>query len=113
MSSLIRYKSLKNSKQFSYFYNNSKRQHISSAIVFYKKSEQSQVGFTASKKIGNAVKRNFAKRRLRALFIAYQSQLSTGTYIFVAKKDILDLDFIKLKKDLRYAFKRVGAFKRA
>lgn len=78
-------------------------------IVFYKKSNQTQVGFTASKKIGNAVKRNFAKRRLRALFLQYQDKLISGTYIFVAKKEILELDFSVLQRDLYHAFKRAGA----
>ncbi len=69
------------------------------------------MGFTASKKVGNAVKRNFAKRRLRAIFSTFKDELSGGTYIFVAKKEILDSDFKKLKLDMQKAFKRVGAYK--
>jgi ribonuclease P protein component len=71
---------------------------------------QKQIGFTASKKVGNAVKRNFAKRRLRALFNEFSDNLSEGTYIFVAKKDIIDIKFSKLKNDINKALKRVGAF---
>ena len=70
---------------------------------------QTQIGFTASKKIGNAVKRNFAKRRLRAIFTELSSNLTDGTYVFVAKKDILDIEFLKLRDDLTRAFKKVGA----
>lgn len=70
---------------------------------------QTQIGFTASKKIGNAVKRNFAKRRLRALFTELSNTLTEGTYVFVAKKDILDCEFSKLRDDLSHALKRVGA----
>ncbi len=70
---------------------------------------QNQTGFTASKKIGNAVKRNFAKRRLRALFSEVSDNLTEGTYVFVAKKEILDIEFTKLQNDLRHALKRVGA----
>jgi ribonuclease P protein component len=70
---------------------------------------QKQIGFTASKKIGNAVKRNFAKRRLRALFAEFSESLTDGTYVFVAKKDILDIEFSKLQNDLSHALKRVGA----
>ena len=84
---------------------------MSSAIVFYKKMNQNQIGFTASKKVGNAVMRNFAKRRLRALFAEFSESLTGGTYIFVAKKDIIDIEFSKLKNDIYKALKRVGAFK--
>ncbi len=81
-------------------------------MVFFKKSPQKKVGFTASKKVGNAVARNFSKRRLRASFIAYQEQLEEGTYVFVAKKEILEIDFSLLQKNLYHAFKRIGALKR-
>ena len=55
----------------------------------------------ASKKIGNAVKRNFSKRRLRALFIKEADALE-GSFVFVAKKDIVDAPFSKLE----YLFKK-------
>lgn len=55
------------------------------------------------------MKRNFARRRLKALFREFSDQLNDGTFIFVAKKDILDLDFSKLRSDFRQALKRVGA----
>jgi len=55
------------------------------------------------------VKRNFARRRLKALFREFSEQINDGTFIFVAKKDILELDFSKLRSDFRQALKRVGA----
>lgn len=55
------------------------------------------MGFTATKKIGNAVKRNRAKRRLRALFREFSSTLQDGTYIFVAKQSINEIPHEKLK----------------
>ncbi len=35
--------------------------------------------------------------------------LNSGTYVFVAKKEILNSDFAKLEKDISDALKRVGA----
>lgn len=63
------------------------------------------MGFTATKKIGNAVARNRAKRRLRALFYQYSPHLKEGIYIFVSKLATvsdshakLDADFSKMLK---------------
>jgi ribonuclease P protein component len=51
-----------------------------------------EVGFVAGKKVGNAVARNRAKRRLRAA--ARQISLAPGTsYVFVASKDVLAAPF--------------------
>jgi ribonuclease P protein component len=50
----------------------------------------------ASKKIGNAVKRAYAKRRLRALFIKKADDLQ-DSIVLVAKKDIVDAPFSKLE----------------
>jgi ribonuclease P protein component len=69
-----------------------------------------KLAFVASKKVGNAVKRNRAKRLLRALVLKNESKLTTGEYVFVAKEDILKKDFDTLKKDFRYAMKKIGIF---
>jgi ribonuclease P protein component len=69
------------------------------------------VGFTASKKVGNAVKRNFAKRRLRAIFIELHDRLESGEYIFVAKKAITEEEYPKIKSSIEHALRRLGAIR--
>jgi ribonuclease P protein component len=59
--------------------------------------------------VGNAVKRNFAKRRLKALFFASQKSILDGTYILVAKKEIIDAPFGEVEKSLKFALKKVSA----
>ena len=63
------------------------------------------VGFTASKKVGNAVHRNFAKRRLRVLARQVQPQtLETGQayhMVLVAKKALLTLPFADVQAQFR------------
>jgi ribonuclease P protein component len=81
-------------------------------LLFYKPSSDKSVGFTASKKVGNATKRNFAKRRLRALFSDYNEKIKNGKYIFVAKSEIVAADFKNLKSDFEFALKRLNALKR-
>ena len=63
------------------------------------------IGFTASKKIGNAVARNRAKRRLRILAdtILAQKGQPAGAYVFVARAAILSRSFGKLEEDLERA----------
>jgi ribonuclease P protein component len=65
-----------------------------------------QVGFTATKKLGNAVKRNRAKRRMRALFCEFAPSLKDGSYIFVAKAEILTSSYQNLKNDFQKILSR-------
>ncbi len=92
-------------------YKNSKKKHSSAVVLFYNKSNKREVGFTASKKIGNAIKRNFAKRRMRSVFSLFDDKLLNGSFILVAKHDILNIKFDKLKKEILYTLKRLDAIK--
>ena len=69
-----------------------------------------KVGFTATKKIGNAVKRNRAKRRMRALFCKHSKNLKNGTYIFVAKQSLVESPAQNLEKDFKKVIFRSRAF---
>jgi len=70
-----------------------------------------KVGFTATKKIGNAVKRNRAKRRLRALFLEHSTSLKDGNYIFVAKQAINEISHKQLSNDFKKVLNRSKVFK--
>jgi len=68
------------------------------------------VGFTATKKLGNAVKRNRAKRRMRALFREYSHSLKDGTYIFVAKAGLFDASYETMQNDFKKVLTRAKSF---
>jgi len=73
-----------------------------------KKQGDRRIGFTAGKKVGNAVKRNRSKRRLRALFLEFAPELQEGRYVLVAKNSIHSLSYEQLKSDLKKLLKRSG-----
>ena len=59
------------------------------------------VGYTASKKIGNAVKRNKAKRIMRELAKKILIKGKTNTYyVLIAKLSILDTKFKTLLEEM-------------
>ncbi len=67
--------------------------------------ETLRLGVTASKRIGNAVQRNRAKRRLRAAAYALLplSGRAGHDYVLVARTGILVRDFTALKGDIAEA----------
>jgi len=87
----------------------SKTWHTPYFVLFYQKSDVQKVGFVASKKIGNAVHRNRAKRLLRAHFIENIDLLLSGSYVLVAKPDLLSNSFLEIKKSYIYALKKCSA----
>ena len=68
-------------------------------------SDQVRLGFTATKKIGGAVVRNRAKRRLRAAAVqlAPRHALPGIDYVFIARKDTADIAWQRLLDDMESA----------
>ena len=67
------------------------------------------VGYTATKKIGNAVVRNRAKRRLRAVAsqILPLHAKAGHDYVLIGRKETATRPFDLLREDLETAMKRV------
>lgn len=70
--------------------------------------EDLRVGFTVSRKVGNAVRRNRARRRLRAAVDAIMPEFGRPghDYVVIGRGSTLSRDFEDLKSDLRVAISR-------
>lgn len=68
-----------------------------------------RIGYTATKKIGNAVCRNRAKRRLRAVCAALLpvEAVAGYDYVVVARFATIDIPYKKLYRDFNFALKEI------
>ena len=68
-----------------------------------------RIGYTASKKIGNAVLRNRAKRRLRAVCrdLLPLEAVRGYDYVIIARHMVLDIPYKKLYKELKIALMEI------
>lgn len=72
-----------------------------------------RTGFTATRKLGNAVTRNRVKRRLRAVAaeVLPQQALSGYDYVLIGRGATADCPYAQLVNDLGYALKKAGVRK--
>ncbi len=89
--------------------------HVSPSVVMYAKRNglsHNRVGITVSKKIGKAVVRNRAKRRLREIFRTNLPNLRQGfDFVLVARGRTANTPYSKLVSDFVSAAKNIGVFK--
>ncbi|GAA0334604.1 ribonuclease P protein component [Bacillus carboniphilus] len=73
-------------------------------VLYSLKKEQQdhfRIGISVSKKLGNAVKRNYIKRCIRKFFQDYQDHLLAGhDYLVIARKPTSEMDFAEMEKSL-------------
>ena len=83
--------------------------------IFFKKlsdknDKKLNISFVAQKKIGNAVKRNKIKRRLRNIMNDAIKKIKLNfqySYLLIAKKNVLEDEYENIKKTLFIDFKKI------
>ena len=105
--------SLKRHKEFRYTYRVGRSFHSPLLTLVYAKSrnETVRIGFSVSKRVGNSVQRNRAKRRMRAAVSPTVDRLKGGcNLVFIAKPEVLDAPFTELVQQAEQLLRRCGAW---
>ena len=107
---------IKKKEDFANVFRNGSFLNCSSFTINYAKKSKliktnlPRFGIVASKKVGNAVQRNFAKRRIKALKnIFLDCGKSELDYILVAKKNLLNESFKILSFQLEHTLNKIKA----
>ena len=102
---------LQKNRAFQYVYRRGHSVACRDLVMLAAKGRELKVGFSVSKKVGNAVTRNRVKRRLRECFRPYLGDVKPGLYIIVARPSAAEATFQSLQRDVHYLLKKQGALK--
>jgi len=102
---------LRKQKDFDSIYKRGKSVGDRLIVLFYRKNNlpYTRTGFLASKKVGNAVSRNRARRLMKESYRNIKDELPKGyDYIIIARNTIIGKKQGEVEKSLRSAFRRSG-----
>lgn len=99
---------LRKNKEFNYIYKKGERVSTEHFTLFVVKSkfENYKIGFSVSKKLGKANKRNKLKRRLKEICRRYVKIPPYRNYVLLARNDAQNVDFIFLKEEVVKLFEK-------
>lgn len=103
-ASFQKYERLKHNNDFKRVYEQGKKIESSSFVLYVdsdSKRQYCRLGIIASKKVGNAVKRNRCKRLVRELFRRNKEQFPPGSdVIVIVKRDMVGKQYAELEEEL-------------
>lgn len=104
-------KALKENKDFRRLYYRGKSRSASCVVCYAMKSrlDYTRIGITSSKKIGNAVKRNRARRVIRAAFSQLEPRLSgSWDIVFVARSKTAEVKMQEVMAQMEVQLNALG-----
>lgn len=104
---------LKKRSAFAYVYRKGERYSSRDVLLLCAKSrEGTKIGFSISKKVGNAVIRNRVKRLLKEAFMPFMDKLDDNfMYVVVANPSLAGKDFHEISALVENALVRSGKIK--
>lgn len=103
---------LRHTSQFREAYDQNRRWHGRHMVLFLHASPEAsmRLGVVASKKVGNAVQRARAKRRLREAFRRHRDRFtaSSDDVVLVARRSILNADWADIITELLHLASQAG-----
>lgn len=92
---------INSNRDFLYLYKKGKTVITKAVVIYYRRNNKpyNRIGITSSKKIGNAVKRNRARRAIRAAYRECEDKFPIGyDFIFVARAAATGVKSYSIKK---------------
>lgn len=105
---------LKKRYQYNYVYRAGSKASGNAITLFASasKTKNIKVGFSVTKKVGKATRRNLARRRLREIVQKQLPKLKQNfNIIVVAHENILSFDFATISNEFEKLVKKLGLYK--
>jgi ribonuclease P protein component len=104
---------IKSSSEISTLFKEGRRVKTPDVIILVLRNEKQhdlsgRVAFVAGKKMGNAVWRNRAKRRMRSLCRDINAPYAGYDLVFLARSSVNEASYSKMLENVRKALKRAG-----
>jgi len=106
----MRYESLKKNSDFKRVYNKGKSYADKFLVIYFipNNLENTRLGISVSKKVGNSVVRHHITRLIKENFRLNYNDKKNYDIIFVARIRSKDADFHKIERSMNFLLKKLG-----
>ncbi|HLR21681.1 MAG TPA: ribonuclease P protein component [Tissierellaceae bacterium] len=105
---------LRKNIEFRKIYDHGKNYWNRNLVLYVKRNKlkKTRVGYTITKKVGNAVTRNRLRRRMKEIYRLNYSDIKEGyDLIFICKKNTVNLSYKELESSMVHIMKMARVFK--